>query len=709
MTDNVGEGATRAVTPILPNADEWDLIRSSDFNSIDAQVIVVIPVYKGRIETIRCVHSVLANANETKFRLMVINDSSPDAALVAELDNLSQRFGFELLHNAVNQGFVKTCNIAFNRATDADILLLNSDTQVFGNWLDRMRETAYRDPRIGTVTPFSNNAEICSYPQSIANNWAALELTDSELDSLAASVNAGEYVDIPTGVGFCMYIRGDCRRQVGLFDEDSFGKGYGEENDFCRRAVTLAWRNVLCADVFVRHYGGASFGQEKRALAATGFGHMERLHPGYLQAVGAWLERDPALPFRRALDIARLQRHSKGEAILFVTHAWGGGTERHVQGLRARLESEGVPSFVCRPNGINPELLTFGTSKVGTTPNLDSFNIRRDLQTFASTLERLGVRHIHVHHWLGFIPEVMDFIAAVASLLDIRYDVTVHDYAAICPRINLIDQSGHYCGEPDLTACERCVERDSSPFGAPSVWEWRTRSLRVLSQARRVIAPDQDVAERYSRHFPNLPIHVRPHEAPICDEPTPLGSRRAFSKRIPGHRRIGLLGAIGPHKGSSLIVQTAMLCKAKDIPLTFVIIGYTDRDHLLLDIGNVEISGAYAESEAPQLIAEADLDFMWFSSVCPETFSFTLTQTFSAKVFPVAFNLGAISRRIKEARWGTVLPLELMWQPDALSTTLASVSVVPWSSEASTPETRYAAPILRSYYAIDDNHEQPAR
>ncbi len=51
-------------------------------------------------------------------------------------------------------------------AGSRDVVLLNSDTEVPTGWLSRLTAQAYAHPRIATVSPFSNNATICSYPDN---------------------------------------------------------------------------------------------------------------------------------------------------------------------------------------------------------------------------------------------------------------------------------------------------------------------------------------------------------------------------------------------------------------------------------------------------------------------------------------------------------------------------------------------------------------
>jgi GT2 family glycosyltransferase len=102
-----------------------------------------------------------------------------------------------------------------------------------------------------------------------------------------------------------MYIRRACLDQVGEFDAANFGKGYGEENDFCLRASALGWKHLHALDVFVYHEGGASFKESRVALQANALAAIRRLHPGYEEMIRAFVQRDPARPYREAIDRVR--------------------------------------------------------------------------------------------------------------------------------------------------------------------------------------------------------------------------------------------------------------------------------------------------------------------------------------------------------------------------------------------------------------------
>lgn len=272
----------------------------------ETPVDVVIPVYQGLTVTRRCLDSVLGNQQRCAHEVIVIDDAGPEPELVNYLDELAAAGRITLLRNPVNQGFVATANRGLALHPDRDVVLLNSDTEVNGNWLDRLARCARAAATTGTVTPFSNNATICSYPRFCEVNELPTGLSLAATDALFQRANAGRWLEIPTAVGFCMYIRRDCLRAVGDFDERTFGLGYGEENDFCMRATQVGWRHALCADTYVYHVGGVSFGERQTQLQAQAQETLAVLHPDYCEQIQAFIQQDPVRPLRVAVDWERV-------------------------------------------------------------------------------------------------------------------------------------------------------------------------------------------------------------------------------------------------------------------------------------------------------------------------------------------------------------------------------------------------------------------
>ena len=266
---------------------------------------IVIPVYRGETETRTCVESVLGSRVRTPCEVIVIDDASPEAALRPWLADLGRDRRITLIVHPRNRGFVGTANEAMALHPDRDVVLLNSDTEVAPGWLDRLAACAASNASIGTVTPFSNNATIMSYPRTLERNALPPGETTASLDAAFAAANAGMSIDVPTAVGFCMYIARRCIDTIGPFDEERYGAGYGEEVDFCMRAARAGLRNVAAADVFVRHVGEVSFGDTGNERRQRAQAIVDALYPEFQPRVRDFIARDPLAPYRARVDAFR--------------------------------------------------------------------------------------------------------------------------------------------------------------------------------------------------------------------------------------------------------------------------------------------------------------------------------------------------------------------------------------------------------------------
>ena len=606
---------------------------------------MIIPVYRGREATLACIDAVLATVDHTA-RLVVVDDATDDPALALALDALAANARITLLRNAENQGFVASVNRALALHPTHDAVVLNSDTLVFDDWLARLRAAAYSAPAVGTVTPLSNSGSIASYPR-LSGAGIDPEAAAS-LHALAASTHPGIRAEIPVGVGFCLYLRRDCLRDVGTLDTAVFGKGYGEETDFCLRARRRGWSHHLAADVFVYHAGGLSFGGRRAALLDRSQRLINLRHPGYDDFIASFQAQDPLHRLRRRLDERRLSAFA-GRFVLLVTLALTGGVDRFVAERCRSLRAQGLFPLVLRPAGAgNARRCELWTDAIG-VPNL-SYDIPQELASLTALLGTLRLEGIELQHFLGLDARVIEAVRA----LPVPYDVFVHDYAWICPRVTLIDGSGRYCGEPAVSVCQACVRRNGSHLGeAISVPALRERSAIWLRSARRVLAPSADTAARLKKHFADLEVEVLPHTGPVV--PTPLPPRASGAKVL----RVALIGAIGEHKGYRILLRCARDARARRLPIEFVVIGYTENDAPLLATGKVFVTGRYSETEAPHLLRREQPDVAWLPSVWPETWCYTLDHALSAALPVVAFDLGAIAERVRAAGTGLLLPLQM--------------------------------------------------
>ena len=495
-------------------------------------VDIIIPVYSGLEQTRRCLETVLADHDRLNGDIIVIDDCSPVPELSEWLETLAAKRLIKLLKNPKNLGFVGTVNRGMIEAGGNDVLLLNSDTEVPTGWLRRLVAHAYSGDRIGSVTPYSNNATICSYP-SFQGGPLPGGYSLSELDNACRTANSIRIVDIPTAVGFCMYIRRDCLKEVGLFDQKTFGRGYGEENDFCMRATARGWRHILACDTFVYHAGEVSFGSNSPERNKA-WDILTARYPLYPALIAKHVEDDAGAGYRFAISVA-LFRASARPTILMATHSWGGGTERHVQDLVSATNLlANVVVLHSNPDAVELSIPAFAGHPVLSIRNENSDHLLQVLNAF-------GIARVHVHHWINANYDLQ----ALIDQLGVPFDVTIHDYFAICPQINLLPNPNKpYCGELGLAQCDLCIAQRPA-FHAGSIIEWRAKHAWLIQEAARVICPSQDVANRITKYYPRNKVVIVPHESIASEQWRVIAPPLKQGERL----RVAVLGHLAPAQG----------------------------------------------------------------------------------------------------------------------------------------------------------------
>jgi GT2 family glycosyltransferase/glycosyltransferase involved in cell wall biosynthesis len=267
----------------------------------ERRVSVIVPVYNAPDETEACLKSLLKSIDPRVARVIAINDGSSDLRIATLLNSYSRAGGYEILTNERNLGYTKTINIGVRFAGADDVVLLNSDTVVTPGWLDGLIEASRRGESIGTVTAMGDNAGAFSFPEKDQPNPKPDGVSHVEhVDAILRRTAALAPVEVPTGSGFCMFIRREVFDRIGYFDEEAFPRGYGEENDFCMRALKAGFRHVISPYAYVFHTRSASFGAEKETLIKGAVETVMRRHPDYVPLVKAAFASPEMLALRAA-------------------------------------------------------------------------------------------------------------------------------------------------------------------------------------------------------------------------------------------------------------------------------------------------------------------------------------------------------------------------------------------------------------------------
>jgi glycosyltransferase involved in cell wall biosynthesis len=270
--------------------------------------------------------------------------------------------------------------------------------------------------------------------------------------------------------------------------------------------------------------------------------------------------------------------------------------------------------------------------------------------------------------------------------------VTLHDYSSVCLRNHLVTREGLYCGLPGGRPCADCDCAEARP-GLDRV----ARHGAFYRAADRLLAPSRDTATRIETLFGPLAITVAPHEEEL-PEPLPRRSLR------PGHaRRIGVLGAIGAHKGADVVHALARDARRRGLDLAFTIVGYSDIPEKMAAMGVVE-TGRYADSaEALVLLARHAVDLILIPSIWPETYCYTLSIALVSGLPVAVFDLGAPAERLRAIGTGHCLDPALANEPGRLNDVLLALDHPDISYRQASEGIRFASypSLLRDYYSLE--------
>ena len=624
----------------------------------DTTVTIVLPVYNAAALTEICLDRIARNT-DLPWRIIIVEDCSTDSGLRPMLRAWAAarpEGQVRLIEHDSNQGFLASVNDAFAALLsdpewrNSPVVLLNTDALVPPGWASRLVAPLLDDPSVASVTPMSNDAEIFSVPAICARSDLCPGQAET-IDRTAARLHpAVAAAPAPTGVGFCMALAPGFLGQVPRFDT-VFGRGYGEEVDWCQKVRGLGGRHLGLATLFVEHRGGASFGSAEKATRIARSGEiLTRRYPKYDAEVQDFLTVDPLRAPRLALAVAWAASARPGVAVpVYLAHALGGGAEHWLRARIGRDAAAGLPSVVLRVGGPmrwQVEVWAQGGTTAGWT---------EDLAMVEALLDPVQHRRIVYSCGVGdrdpfSLPEVL--LRLKRSSTD-RIEALFHDYFALAPAMNLLDGAGRYHGPvtPELLETLPAAARASYSIRRPDgrtvdLGAWQRQWHRLLAQAADIQVFSASSARIVAAVWPEFAerIALMPHalstEFPPCTPPAG------------GPRVLGVLGNIAPHKGAALVQALA------EMPQTrrggpMVLIG--DIDPAFALPRGCPVHGRYDPADIPALVRHYGITHWLVPSLCPETFSFTTHEALQTGLPVLAFDIGAQGDAVDAAPNGVAL------------------------------------------------------
>jgi glycosyltransferase involved in cell wall biosynthesis len=369
----------------------------------------------------------------------------------------------------------------------------------------------------------SNTASWQSIPQLMQDgDWSDNPLPPGmgvdDMARIVARSSAQTYPRMGFLNGFCLLIKRAVIDRLGLFDEQTFGRGYGEENDYCLRATGAGFTLAVADDVYVFHAQSRSYSTERRRLLAKAADvALAQKHGQPPIDAGVHLCR-----FDRAIEGVRVhasmlfERHAlterararfAGKRVIFVlpVQEAGGGANVVVNEARAM-----------RRMGVDAQLLNFSASRAA----------------FEAGYPGLDIPVVYADHEAAIPERCAGFDAVVATLNLSVYWIAPLQHASPRPPvlgyyIQDFEPSFYRSGSPDY---DKALQSYAAVPDMVCVTKTRWNAELVQQKAGRactVIGPSYDVdlfvPRRRSRAaWPQAPLRVVAMIRPSTPRRSPL-------------------------------------------------------------------------------------------------------------------------------------------------------------------------------------------
>lgn len=629
------------------------------FSNINNKVSIIVPIYNAYEDTKRCVESVLKNSTKD-YELILINDCSTDIRIEKLLESYKNYPMIKVINNSSNKGFVGTVNVGLKNS-EHDVILLNSDTIVTNRWLEKLTIAAYSNEWIGTVTPFSNNAGAFSVPDIGIENKIPKDLNLKSVANIVEKVSNHKYMSVPTGNGFCMYVKREVIDTVGLLDEETFGRGYGEENDFCMRAIKKGWINIIDESTYILHNKGSSFSSEREKLIAEHRKLLDEKHPTYTGEVRKFVNSDNLKvmqdKIRLGLNNYPIKKYDK-KRILFVIHSNSGGTPKTNEDLMKQVEKYADcyllfshTNIMILYHFINAKLIKIHEWSFDSRWWAEKFYDEKYEEIYFNILFNLQIDLVHIRHLLHHTFD----LPVVAKKMNIPVVMSFHDFYMVCPSFTLLDENYKYCeGLCNDNQINCKVPSDGitqEPIMKNFVEKWRTEVSKIFKYVDCFITTSEIVKQVFVNIYPNsfdnnfvVIEHGRNFEK-VSEKLFEVPSK---NKPI----KILFTGNILRHKGSKIVKEIHDLDLDNNIEFHFL--GSTDE--LLEDFGIHH--GKYERENLVTHISEIKPSFIGIFSIWPETFCHTLTEAWSCGIPVLATNIGVIEDRVLKNDGGVFIDMD---------------------------------------------------
>lgn len=324
--------------------------------------------------------------------------------------------------------------------------------------------------------------------------------------------------------------------------------------------------------------------------------------------------------------------HSLTKFELYIAHCNGGGTEKYLQNILKTKKD-----YIILRNYIvlgKYEIFKLEISR----QNISIFISKYDIKKLNCLIDLLSVENLFMYRDLYFVLRAL-------SNFSCKKVFKVHDFYSICPNLNLV-KDNVYCG---LNCTEQCFKN----YGLKglSLNKWRSLWSSFFDTVNEFFFFSESAMKIFTSVYPVdlKKIIIKPHDMSYFKAKTITSAQEDF--------RIGVFGCINSDaKGLSVLKDFVKFSKTKDYKIYF---NGTIPDIDLKELkenNNFEFFGSYNQNEIYERLISQKISVVFFTSICPETFSYVVSELIMIGIPIACFDIGAQSEKIKKFELGKIIP-----------------------------------------------------
>lgn len=250
-------------------------------NSSKIDISIIIVSYNTRDLLKQCINSIIKNTFGISYEIIVVDNASGDDSVYMLKSEFLEKV--KVIESRINGGFAYANNIGIRASSGRYVFLLNSDTVVLKDVINKLVSFMDKNKSIGLTGPkllngdLTHQTSISAFPTFKREFYHIYKLKNLlkiplikkflvKFSGKIGSKDVEQYMknfqqiqepeEVQVLVGAALLIRREVINDIGLLDERYFM--FYEEIDFCYQAYKRGWSRVYCPYGEIIHLIGQS-------------------------------------------------------------------------------------------------------------------------------------------------------------------------------------------------------------------------------------------------------------------------------------------------------------------------------------------------------------------------------------------------------------------------------------------------------------------